>query len=82
MGRGGGGSGTASGVGGVVMYLLVELICLLVELMCLLVELMCLLVELICLLERCNMFVIGYKRHHIITTRFGIHYHNKHITHN
>ena len=68
MGRGGGGSGTASGVGGVVMYLLVELICLLVEL--------------ICLLERCNMFVIGYKRHHIITTRFGIHYHNKHITHN
>ena len=43
---------------------------------------MCLLVELICLLESCDMFVIGYKRHHIITTRFGIHYHNKHITHN
>ena len=55
-------------VGGVVMYLLVELMCLLVELMC--------------LLESCDMFVIGYKRHHIITTRFGIHYHNKHITHN
>ena len=75
MGRGGGGSGTASGVGGAVM-------CLLVELMYLLVELLCLLVELICLLESCDMFVIGYKRHHIITTRFGIHYHNKHITHN
>ena len=62
-------------VGGAVMYLLVELICLLIELMCLLVEL-------ICLLESCDMFVIGYKRHHIITTRFGIHCHNKHITHN
>ena len=34
------------------------------------------------LLESCDMFVIGYKRHHIIPTRFGIHYHNKHITHN
>ena len=43
---------------------------------------MCLLVELICLLESYDMIVIGYKRHHIITTRFGIHYHNKHITHN
>lgn len=35
-----------------------------------------------CLLESCDVFVNGYKRHYIIPTRFGIHYHNKHITHN
>ena len=69
-------------VGRVDLFVGRVVMCLLVELMYLLVELICLLVEFICLLESCDMFVIGYKRHHIITTRFGIHYHNKHITHN